>query len=283
MKLIDALPLGGSAFKVKAWKRPCLLVCWSAAALLTFAWRNCRESTQEPVVSLASRARLSAKAALLPTWREPRHRLADGVAVDTEHKEYLDPGTEVARRRSVLSVLVAAALSGASAKAVEDRSGMLPRLADGRVRACVSGEKCVSTASFKSPSNYMPAWIAPTKLSIEQAAARLRRAVEDLGAQAEPPVAVPNGGLYVAATAQGWGEKMDFVLRHDDYLEAIVVTFRIVGGGPGGKLPDPPGCFKRGCINGPPQRRYATALGEELGWLPLEPDEEKRWVPLLLH
>ena len=45
----------------------------------------------------------------------------------------------------------------------------------------------------------------------------------------------------------------------------------------------PPGCFKPGCINGPRQRARAEALQRELGWLPLETDEEKKWVPLLLH
>ena len=45
----------------------------------------------------------------------------------------------------------------------------------------------------------------------------------------------------------------------------------------------PPGCFVPGCINGPAVRRRADALRERLGWLALETDEEKQWVPLLLH
>ena len=45
----------------------------------------------------------------------------------------------------------------------------------------------------------------------------------------------------------------------------------------------PPGCFKPGCVNGPRNRARMEELLRAVGWLPLETDEEKKWVPLLLH
>lgn len=38
-----------------------------------------------------------------------------------------------------------------------------------------------------------------------------------------------------------------------------------------------------GCINGPRNRGRLEEVQRELGWLPLETDEDKKWVPLLLH
>ena len=76
---------------------------------------------------------------------------------------------------------------------------------------------------------------------------------------------------------------MEFKLLPDDR----VCVYRVAGAR--GKQPglfgsvDPPGCAQRGCINGPPQRARAEDLRERLGWLPLETDEDKVWVPLLLH
>ncbi len=51
----------------------------------------------------------------------------------------------------------------------------------------------------------------------------------------------------------------------------------------GAPRPDPPGCWVPGCINGPRQRARMEALRDRLGWLNLESDEDKEWVPLLLH
>ena len=48
-------------------------------------------------------------------------------------------------------------------------------------------------------------------------------------------------------------------------------------------LKSPPGCFFRGCINGPRARGHVELVQADLGWLPLETDEDKAWVPLLLH
>jgi hypothetical protein len=48
-------------------------------------------------------------------------------------------------------------------------------------------------------------------------------------------------------------------------------------------IPDPPFCWWPGCINGPRNRGRLEHLRDELGWVPLETDEDKHWVPLLLH
>ena len=45
----------------------------------------------------------------------------------------------------------------------------------------------------------------------------------------------------------------------------------------------PPGCFTPGCINGPRNRARVEELQREIGWLGFETDEDKKWVPLLLH
>ena len=73
------------------------------------------------------------------------------------------------------------------------------------------------------------------------------------------------------------GDDLEFFFLNDG---SGAVLFRWAGRV---NVASPPGCFKPGCINGPRQRARAEALQRELGWLPLETDEEKKWVPLLLH
>ena len=36
-----------------------------------------------------------------------------------------------------------------------------------------------------------------------------------------------------------------------------------------------------GCITGPPQRKYVDLIRDRLGWLPLETDEDKKWVQVM--
>lgn len=48
-------------------------------------------------------------------------------------------------------------------------------------------------------------------------------------------------------------------------------------------LPSPPGCAFRGCINGPRTRGHLEQLQAALGWPSAETDEDRVWVPLLLH
>jgi hypothetical protein len=47
--------------------------------------------------------------------------------------------------------------------------------------------------------------------------------------------------------------------------------------------PDPPFCWRPGCISGPANRARMEALRDALGWRVLETDEEKQWVQILLH
>lgn len=47
--------------------------------------------------------------------------------------------------------------------------------------------------------------------------------------------------------------------------------------------PYPPFCFTPGCISGPGNRQRLEALRNDLGWTVLEPDEDKKWVQILLH
>ena len=54
----------------------------------------------------------------------------------------------------------------------------------------------------------------------------------------------------------------------------------IVGSG-AFNLPDPPACATEGCITGPPQRKYVDLIRDRLGWLPLETDEDKKWVQVM--
>ena len=133
-----------------------------------------------------------------------------------------------------------------------------------RPTACVAGTSCVSTASFRSPANYLPPWEY-----VGDDAAAFKTLVDAL--RSDPKVFDmiddENAG-YVAAS-----------LRHDD-ADVDDLEFRWAGRV---NVASPPGCFKPGCINGPRQRARAEALQRELGWLPLETDEEKKWVPLLLH
>ena len=134
----------------------------------------------------------------------------------------------------------------------------------------------MSTASFGSPANYLPPWEY-----VGDDATAFKTLVDAL--RSDPKVfdmIDDETAGYVAAS-----------LRHDD-ADVDDLEFFFLNDGSGAVLfrwagrvnvASPPGCFKPGCINGPRQRARAEALQRELGWLPLETDEEKKWVPLLLH
>ena len=77
-----------------------------------------------------------------------------------------------------------------------------------------------------------------------------------------------------AAGQDDW-DVAEFVVRSDG-----IVSFRAQSEQ---YLPNPPGCFFRGCISGPRPRAHMQQLQQELGWPALETDEDKKWVPLLLH
>ena len=118
---------------------------------------------------------------------------------------------------------------------------------------CSSSSKCVSTASFNRPSQYASPWIVPSSLTIEEASKELKQALEDVGSTVVDENAEHAGGMLVTARAQGWGEDMKFLLKEDPDIGgggAGLVTFRIEGAqmGKGFGIPDPPGCFEKGCI-----------------------------------
>jgi len=168
---------------------------------------------------------------------------------------------------------------------------------------------CVSTASFNKPSQYSSPWIVPSGTTLAQAKEQIKTVLEELGATVAPSSDRESerrasegsdfkggGDLVLVASAEGWGEDMKFLIKEDDGLGGVgLVTFTIssqegtAGSGKRGFLglgnkltvPDPPGCFESGCISGPPQRRYVEAIRNKLGWLPLETDEDKKWVQIM--
>ena len=211
-------------------------------------------------ISITLSNAMAALATLAPVTRA-RNAARDTQTQPSSSPRANNPG--VRRRNALLSSVVGTVLSGGGKlDAVRADEEALPRPT--RPASCVAGTSCVSTASFRSPANYLPPW-------------------EYVGddAQAFKTLVDANAG-YVAAS-----------LRHDDSSSDVDdLEFFFLNDGSGAVLfrwagrvnvASPPGCFKPGCINGPRQRTRAEDLQRELGWLPLETDEEKRWVPLLLH
>ena len=98
----------------------------------------------------------------------------------------------------------------------------------------------------------------------------------------------PSGGRYLAvrhARADGDAEVLEFLLLPSsppgaDGDAGATLCFRAAGAR---RRRDPPFCTGAGCVNGPPQRARLAALRDALDLSPLEPDDDKLWVPLLLH
>lgn len=155
-----------------------------------------------------------------------------------------------------------------------------------KIIKCTAGGKCVSTASFNQPSQYSSPWIVPGGKSLREAAEDLSRAVEEVGGQStivSAPFERQDGAMGVSASSKGWGEDMRFLLKEDAEKGTVLVTYSIASPTSSVKVPvpDPPGCLEAGCITGPPQRRYVEAIRNILGWLPLETDEDKKWVQIM--
>ena len=145
----------------------------------------------------------------------------------------------------------------------------------------LNGVSCVSTSAFDMPSRYLPAWQHPFP-SDEQAADAIERTLkETYGADAATRVVDDMQGArkhaaFQVQMANDDGETMQFLflgegrvaVRSESWIRGIL---------------DPPGCAKRGCINGPRSRSRMQTLLSDLGWLAGETDEDKLWVPLLLH
>ena len=226
-------------------------------------------------ISITISNAMAALATLAPVTR------ARNAARDTQTQPCSSPRANnpgVLRRNALLSSVVGTVLSGGGKlDAVRaDEEEALPRPT--RPASCVAGTSCVSTASFRSPANYLPPWEY-----VGDDAQAFKTLVDALRSKPKADVTVVDANAgYVAAS-----------LRHDDSSSDVDdLEFFFLNDGSGAVLfrwagrvnvASPPGCFKPGCINGPRQRARAEDLQRELGWLPLETDEEKQWVPLLLH
>jgi hypothetical protein len=193
----------------------------------------------------------------------------------------------------------------AAAAAIQTPSG---------IAACKARTSCVSTASFLSPSNYLPPWLYPKDKAsamrcapgwrrgalancVQQQRSRMRAEREQpLGQRRRPPTALrralldqlqqqgaasissePSTGLVTAQLRSNWGadDQLRFVFRGDG-----VVLF---SSSSAGNQADPPFCLTPGCISGPGNRGRLEALRDALGWSNLETDEDKEWVQILLH
>ena len=162
-----------------------------------------------------------------------------------------------------------------SARADDDASPVPPPEPRRRPAACVAGASCVSTSSFRTPANYLPPW--EYLESDADAFDRLLRALDEDDA-ANVLVADADRGVVAAAlTTRDGVDDYEFFFTNDGGKTVLFRAQSRVA------RASPPGCFVPGCINGPAVRRRADALRERLGWLALETDEEKQWVPLLLH
>ncbi|CAM6128530.1 unnamed protein product [Calypogeia fissa] len=146
-------------------------------------------------------------------------------------------------------------------------------LANGRLRSCEGSACCVSTSAFRSPSRFMPPWqyLGPQKDAYEE----LLKALKRMGAE----IMKTEVGRYVYATLSTSSSRDDI-----DDLEFLfvgnVVCFRSFSRK---TVLDPPFCWWPGCINGPGNRGRMEALRDDLGWIPLETDEDKAWTPIFLH
>lgn len=89
-----------------------------------------------------------------------------------------------------------------------------------------------------------------------------------------------DGQRYVYAVLQSSTSSKEDVDDLEFLFKGKVVCYRSVSRV---FIPDPPFCWWAGCINGPRNRGRLEKLRDDLGWVPLETDEDKNWVPLLLH
>ena len=169
----------------------------------------------------------------------------------------------------------------AAAVVADERSGSAsvppPLQPPRRPTACTTGTSCVSTASFRSPANFLPPWEYTS--SDADAFAQLTRVLRDRPG-AVVTVADEESGYVAASLRYGGDDDVDdveFFLTKDGSKTVLFSSRSRVN------RASPPGCFTPGCINGPRNRSRMEGLQRELGWLPLETDEDKKWVPLLLH
>ncbi|KAL2630692.1 hypothetical protein R1flu_015378 [Riccia fluitans] len=140
-------------------------------------------------------------------------------------------------------------------------------LVNGQLRSCEGGTPCVSTSAFRSPSRFMPPWSYLN--SKESAFVDLLKTLERMGAK----IVETDDDRYVYATMSSPGGTENDV----DDLEFLFVGNQVCFRSRSRKsIPDPPFCWWPGCINGPRNRQRMEALRDELGWIPMETDEEKK-------
>mmetsp|Transcript_28480 Transcript_28480/g.54323 ORF Transcript_28480/g.54323 Transcript_28480/m.54323 type:complete len:293 (-) Transcript_28480:2312-3190(-) len=142
-----------------------------------------------------------------------------------------------------------------------------------RLSGCSAKTSCVSTSALSSPSQYLPPWDY-AGLSRDQAYSGLRSKVISRGGELieEEP------GRYLKAWIP-FGKEKDLV----EFLFATGDNIILFRASSAVNLPDPPGCFGFGCINGPRNRGHMNELRDSLDFLTFETDEDKVWVPLLFH
>ncbi|KAH8969642.1 hypothetical protein BDL97_02G043900 [Sphagnum fallax] len=193
------------------------------------------------------------------------------------------------RRELLGGLIVSVAIQGSScaflagcrqATAAEEQQEqdehLLPEvgLIEGRLRGCKGSAPCVSTSAFQSPSRFMPPWVYLGNL--DEAYNALKKALVQMGAK----IVTDDGSRYIYAFLPSGNSRVDDVDDLEFLFVGNVVCYRSVSRV---TIPDPPFCWWPGCINGPRNRGRLEHLRDELGWVPLETDEDKHWVPLLLH
>ncbi|KAK3238108.1 hypothetical protein CYMTET_51857 [Cymbomonas tetramitiformis] len=174
--------------------------------------------------------------------------------------------------RSLGAALVTLALNWSlvqSASAFDDTG-----LIDGHLRSCRPKTSCVSTSAGQSPSQYIAPWDHPG-YNAEQAYSRLRSQVLSQGGE----IMEEDIGRYIQARIP-FGKEEDIIefllIDGDDGVICLRDISQVA-------LPDPPFCLGKGCINGSRNRDRVNQLRDTVGFLSFETDEDKEWVPLLLH
>ena len=212
----------------------------------------------------------------VPRVAPARSARGSGRGARTRARASREPPPPRGRRDALLEIVgtLAFARDVPGALAADD-DATVPPAPPRRPAACVTGTSCVSTSSFRTPANYLPPWeyLESDADAFESLVRTLRR---------RPGAVVRDADAargHVAATLEypdGADEYEFFFTRDGSKTVLFRAQSRV-------NRASPPGCFTPGCVNGPRNRSRVEDIRRELGWLGLETDEEKKWVPLLLH
>ncbi|KAL3688627.1 hypothetical protein R1sor_014936 [Riccia sorocarpa] len=229
------------------------------------------------------------------------------VLQSSSHSSSSSPSTVLFPRRTFLSVglglLVGSQFQDAEASVEDDPVGLV----NGQLQSCDGGTPCVSTSAFRSPSRFMPPWsyLNSKESAFADLVKTLQRMVSDessiLGSSPDSVLLSSLILILISLSHHGSHQGAKIVETDDDrYVYATLrsssgendvddLEFLFVGNQvcfrsrSRKSIPDPPFCWWPGCINGPRNRQRLEALRDELGWISMETDEEKVWVPLLFH